>query len=103
MSKKQKWKPPRPREEGLKECLARAADQFGVGAGAVMDMPEVQCTPRGALLEGCHGVLEYTEQRIRAAGKDVTVQVCGMDERRRDEYPGENRLGGIYPIVRDNA
>ena len=60
MSKNQKWKPPRPKEEGLKECLARAADQFGVGAGAILDMPEVQCTPRGALLEGCHGVLEYT-------------------------------------------
>ncbi len=99
MSKKQKWKPPRPREEGLKECLARAADQFGVGAGAIMDMPEVQCTPRGALLEGCHGVLEYTEQRIRAAGKDVTVQVCGMDLELESMSDGEMNIRGKIASV----
>ena len=28
---------------------------------------------------------------------------AGIHERRRDERPGKNRFGGIYPIVRSNA
>lgn len=94
MSKSKRWKPPRPREESLKECLARAADQFGVGAGAVLDMPELQCTPRGVLIERCHGVLEYTEQRIRVAGKDIIVQICGMDLKLTSMSDGEMNIRG---------
>ncbi len=99
MSRNQRWKPPRPKEESLKECLARAADQFGVGAGAVLDMPELQCTPRGVLIEGCHGVLEYTAERIRVAGKDVTVQICGMDLELGSMSDGEMNIRGKIASV----
>lgn len=99
MSRNKKWKTPRPREEGLRECLAQAAECFGVGAGAILDMPELQCTPRGVLLEGCHGVLEYTEQRIRAAGKDMTVQICGMDLELESMSDGEMNIRGKIASV----
>ena len=78
---KKKWKKPRPRQESLRECLARAAEELELSASTVLDIPELECSPREVLLERHHGVLEYTDERIRVAARDVTVEIRGMDLR----------------------
>ena len=35
--KKKKWKKPRPRQESLRECLARAAEELELSASTVLD------------------------------------------------------------------
>ena len=80
-NKKKKWKKPRPRQESLRECLARAAEELELSASTVLDIPELECSPREVLLERHHGVLEYTDERIRVAARDVTVEIRGMDLR----------------------
>ena len=72
---------PRPRQESLRECLARAAEELELSASTVLDIPELECSPREVLLERHHGVLEYTDERIRVAARDVTVEIRGMDLR----------------------
>lgn len=79
--KKKKWKKPRPWQESLRECLARAAEELELSASTVLDIPELECSPREVLLERHHGVLEYTDERIRVAARDVTVEIRGMDLR----------------------
>ena len=47
--KKKKWKKPRPRQESLRECLARAAEELELSASTVLDIPELECSPREAV------------------------------------------------------
>ena len=65
----------------MRECLARAAEELELSASTVLDIPELECSPREVLLERHHGVLEYTDERIRVAARDVTVEIRGMDLR----------------------
>lgn len=96
--KRKKWKQRKP-EESLRECLARAAEEFELPAGAVLDLPELQCSERGVLMEHHHGVLEYTTERIRVAAREVTVQILGMDLQLEAMSAGELNIRGKIASV----
>ena len=79
--KRKRWKKPRPRQESLRESLARAAEELELSGSVVLDLPELECSPREVLLERHHGVLEYTDERIRVAARDMTVEIRGSELR----------------------
>ena len=68
-------------------------------AGALLGLPELQCSERGVLMEHHRGVLEYSSERIRVAAKDVTVQICGMDLELEAMSAGELNIRGKIASV----
>ena len=89
--KKRRWKKPRPSGESLRESFARTMEEIHMPAGALLGLPELQCSERG--------VLEYSSERIRVAAKDVTVQICGMDLELEAMSAGELNIRGKIASV----
>lgn len=88
------WKQPKPPKESLRQSLARAAEELNLQAGPVLDLPELQCSQRGVLMERHHGVLEYTTERIRVAARGVVVQITGMNLQLQAMSAGELNVRG---------
>ena len=49
--KKRRWKKPRPSGESLRESFARTMEEIHMPAGALLGLPELQCSERGVLME----------------------------------------------------
>ena len=73
--KKRRWKKPRPSGESLRESFARTMEEIHMPAGALLGLPELQCSERGVLMEHHRGVLEaMSAGELNIRGKIASVE-----------------------------
>ena len=80
--------------------MRQAVAEMDVQAYALLDVPRIELTGSGRLLiERHHGVLEYSEECIRVAARDMTIRVTGMELQLRTMTQTEIAVTGLIASV----
>ena len=80
--------------------MRQAVAEMDVPAYALLDVPRIELTGSGQLLiERHHGVLEYSEECIRVAARDMTIRVTGMELQLRTMTQTEIAVTGLIASV----
>ena len=92
------------RDKGQKvpwrEQVRQAVAEMDVPAYALLDVPRIELTGSGQLLiERHHGVLEYSEECIRVAARDMATRVTGMELQLRTMTQTEIAVTGLIASV----
>lgn len=83
-----------------REQVRQAVAEMDVPAYALLDVPRIELTGSGQLLiERHHGVLEYSEECIRVAARDMTIRVTGMELQLRTMTQTEIAVTGLIASV----
>lgn len=75
--KKAKQKP--EPKQSFREKIAASAEEFEIPLGDALDMPSVQLTQTGVLIERHHGITKYEACEICVAARNTVVRIRGMD------------------------
>ncbi len=84
----------------IKEQIYRAAQNMDLWGYGIGGLPHIELEgDRHLLIEKHSGILEYNENEIRIAAKDMTISITGMDIQLLSMDKHNMTIGGIIASV----